>query len=270
MTDTLQNNKSLSIRISTNGLSFCSYTPLADQPFVYSVYDVKPTVSMAANLREALQNDPILQDKTYKRVNVLVTTQRCTYVPVSDFDADNINNIFEFNFPNTTGMKASYNVLRRAGLAIIFGIDRNMYQLIVDDYPNARFYTSDSTLIEFLGSRSVVGGSKSVFVYLHDESVTLYAFHQGRMLYSNTFRINNVEDSIYYCLSAWKSLGMDVLNDALRVVGDGDIEELFASRIQNFIKNVAVIERTEDFRQTITKGNADIPYDLQTLLVCGF
>lgn len=243
---------------------------MADNPFVYSEYDVKPTVSMAANLRDALQNDPMLKDKTYKRVNVLITTRNCTYVPVSDFDAQSVNSVFEFNFPNSTGMKASYNVLRRAGLAIVFGIDRNMYQLIVDDFPHARFYTSDSTLIEFFGNHSLHGTYKSMFVYLHDESVTLYAFQQGRMTFSNTFHINNVDDAVYYCLSAWKTMDMDALEHYLKIVADGTIEEVFAARIQNFVKKVSVIERAEDFRQTITKGNTEIPYDLQTLLVCGF
>ena len=48
------------------------------------------------------------------------------------------------------------------------------------------------------------------------------------------------------------------------------MSQLLAEKIQYFVKKTDLIDRNEDFRQTITHGNKIIPYDLQTLLVCGF
>ena len=122
--------KSLSIRISTDGLSFCVYTPTAEQPYHYEHFDVKPVVSMAANLKEALQNVNILKEQ-YQRINVLVSTPMFTTVPTIAFDREHIEDTFNFTFYGTTSpsestrpshteqQHISYNVLRRSGIAII-------------------------------------------------------------------------------------------------------------------------------------------------------
>ncbi len=262
-------NRSLSIRVCTDGLSFCVYTPSEPEPYKYVVYKVKPTISLAANLKEALQHEPLLQ-MTYQRVNVLVTTPRFTTVPVVAFKSEEIADVFNFNFPKEKSQHISYNVLRRSGLAIIFGLEKNVYQLIRDDFPRARFYASASTLIEYFAEKSMLGSNKKLFVYLHESEMTLYAFDCGCLMFVNSFSVHSVDDCQYYILNVWQQLGLDQLDDALYIVGDNDIRAKLAEKISYFLKNVEVIDRREDFRHTITHGNSVIPYDLQTLLVCGF
>lgn len=269
MTETKNPNKSLSIRLTPNGLSFCTYTPLDPEPFTYREFDVQPTISMSANVKKALQSEPMLKED-YQRVNVLITNPQCTFVPVADFDADSVESVFRFNFPKAASQRISYNVLRRSGIAIVFGIDRNIYQLILDDFPRARFYASASTLIEFFGGKSMNGTGKSMFAYLYEKEMALYAFDQGRMLWANTFTVNSCEDSMYYILNAFKQLSFDALNDSLYIVGDTNNKHTLQSRLQNFIKDVNTEDRQEEFRSRLTQGSTTIPYDLQTMLVCGF
>jgi hypothetical protein len=91
------------------------------------------------------------------------------------------------------------------------------------------------------------------------------------MLFVNTFLVKAITDIQYYILNIWQQLGFDQTEDALYIVGDtmAKRKEL-VDKIQNFIGNVSLIDRREDFRNEITEGDANIPYDLQTLLVCGF
>lgn len=269
MTEPKNLNKSLSIRISTNGLSFCSYTPLAASPFCYKVYDVKPTISLAANLKDALINEPMLKEE-YQRVNVLITTPHTTFMPVADFNADDVEKIYSYNFPKDSGIRVSYNVLRRSGVAVIFGMDKNVYQLLFDDFPQARYYASSSTLIEFMGSRCIQTTCNVMYAYLHEKELTLYAFQSGRMVCTNSYSANNADDYMYYILSLFQTLGFSQTEDQLRIVGDTGRENELAKRIQNFLKNVNVTDRRTDFLNSITAGEALIPYDLQSLLVCGF
>ncbi len=262
-------NRSLSIRVCTDGLSFCIYTPSDPVPYKYVVYKVKPTISLAANLKEALTNEPVLQDE-YQRVNVLVTTPRFTTVPVAAFKSEEIVDVFNFNFPKEKSQHVSYNVLRRSGLAIIFGLEKNVYQLIRDDFPRARFYASASTLIEYFAEKSMFGSNKKFFVYLHESEMTIYVFDRGCLLFVNSYPVHTVDDCQYYILNVWQQLGLDQLDDALFIVGDNDMRSQLAGKIGYFLSNVEMIDRREDFRHTITQGNKVIPYDLQTLLVCGF
>lgn len=262
-------NRSLSIRVCTDGLSFCVYSPSEQEPYTYITYKIKPTISLAANLKEALTNEPVLQEQ-YQRVNVLVTTPRFTTIPAVYFKSEEINDIFNFNFPKERPQHISYNLLRRSGIAIIFGLEKNVYQLIRDDFPRARFYASASTLIEFFAEKSMFGQNKKMFVYLHESEMTIYCFNQGCLLLVNTLPVNSVDDCQYYILNIWQQLGFDQVDDSLLVVSDTNISETLTNKISYFINKVETIDQREDFRNKVTKGNSSIPYDLQTLLVCGF
>jgi GrpB-like predicted nucleotidyltransferase (UPF0157 family) len=92
------NNKSLSIRVCSNGLSFCTYTPGQENPFEYKVWDVNHTISLTANLKDALMNEPMLKQE-YQRVNVLITTPHFTTVPVAAFKKEDIHAVYQFTFP---------------------------------------------------------------------------------------------------------------------------------------------------------------------------
>lgn len=224
---------------------------------------------MAANLKEALRYEPLLQQQ-YQRVNVLVSTTEVTTVPVAYFDAKDIENVFAVNFPKARPQHVTYNVLRRSGVALIFGIERTVYQLLLDDFPNARFYAASSTLIEFFGEKSAGGSNRKMYVYLHEKEITLYAFEQSRILFLNSFTVRTITDMQYYILNVWQQLGYDQIDDALFIVGDGDNRQELADKISYFLQNVSLIDRSSDFRDSLTQGNSMIPYDLQTLLVCGF
>ena len=264
------NHKSLSIRVCSNGLSFCTYAPRQKEPFEYRVWDVNHTVSLAANMKEALVKEPMLKQE-YQRVNVLITTPHFTTVPVAAFQKEDISTLYQFTFPKDAPQHVSYNVLRRSGVAILFGLDRSIYQLLLDDFPRARFYASASTLIEFFSEKSLFGPGKKMYVYLHEKEMTLFAFEQGRMLYVNTFPAVSVADIQYYTLNVWKELGFDQVEDMLFVVGDKEprVAEL-SEKITYFLQHVSVIDRSEDFKDRLTQGNSLMPYDLQTLLICGF
>jgi len=264
------NNRSLSIRLCSNGLSFCTYSPGQEEPFTYKAWDVNHTISLAANMKDALMNEPMLKQE-YQRVNVLITTPHFTTVPVAAFQKEDIGTVYPFVFPKDKPLHVSYNVLRRSGIAIVFGLDKNIHQLLLDDFPRARFYASASTLIEFFSEKSLFGQGKKMYVYLHEKEMTVYAFEQGRMLFVNTFPVVSVADMQYYALNVWKELGFDQVDDALCIVGDSEprCTEL-SEKITYFLQNVSVIERGEDFKDKLTQGNQLIPYDLQTLLICGF
>ena len=285
--------KSLSIRISTDGLSFCVYSPTDEKPFRYQTFDVKPVISMAANLKEALQSVELLK-VPYQRVNILVSTPMFTTVPTIAFDREHIADTFNFTFYGTTEptqsqrplhiaqQHISYNVLRRSGIAIIFGLDRNVYQLLHDDFPRARFYAAASTLIEQFSERSMIGTGRKMFAYIHDQQclssnvseagmMTLYCFDQGRLLYVNTYSVRGLNDCQFYLLQVWKTLGFDQLDDSLtfvederpaRTASEGAAQQL-CRKLSYFIKQTSVAEPGEPQLR-------GIPYDLQTLLVCGF
>ena len=73
----------LVIRVSRNSLSFST---LQEGEIIFEPFALKNSISMAANLREALRNTPLLQ-KSYDRVLVLADSP-VLMVPVNLFRED--------------------------------------------------------------------------------------------------------------------------------------------------------------------------------------
>ena len=187
------------------------------------------------------------------------------------FQRDKIEDVFQFVFPRTQNYHVTYNLLRRSGVAIIFGIDRHVRQLILDDYPRARFYAAASTLSEFLSEKSLIGSHRKMYVYLHEGEMTLYCFNKGLITFANTYSVKGVNDCQYYILNVWQQLHYDQLDDTLAIISDEADASPLADKLLYFIKDTKLIQASEDFRDTLTANESNnMPYDLQTLLVCGF
>lgn len=262
-------NKSLSIRIATNGLSFCTYSPEEEKPFEYKKVDVQPTISMAANLKSALMNEPLLKEQ-YQRVNVMIATPHTTCVPFEDFEPEMAEDIYYFNFQDSPNTRVSYNILNNSGIAVVFGIEKNIYQLITDDFPHARFYAALSTIVEHIGNAEKTSRKNVLYVYLHEREANLYAFSNGSMLCYNSFPITAIDDCGYYILNMMQQLRFSQVDDSLRIIGNTGKENELHSKMHSFVKNVKVVDCKEEFRNSITGGDSAIPFDLQTLLTCGF
>lgn len=268
--------QSLSIRLSTDGLSFCSYTPDAPQPLTYGEHDVRPVVSMAANLKEALVNEPLLRQDFY-RVNVLVCTPQFTVLPAEGFTREQGEQAFRYLFPRQTATYVTFNLLRRSGVAIVFGFDKNIHQLLLDDFPRARFYASASPLTELFAERSISPSGKRLYAYIHESTIarriglqaremSVYAFHQGRPLLINSYNVGGTDDCLYFLLALWQQLGFDQCDDTLCLAGDSTLSQALSERIERYIHNVQLLDKGSDFGAALKQAPADIPYDLQALL----
>ena len=262
-------NKSLSIRIATNGLSFCTYSPEEEKPFEYKKVDVQPTISLAANLKNALMNEPLLKGQ-YQRVNILIATPHTTCVPFEDFEPELAEDIYYFNFPDSANTRVSYNILNNSGIAVVFGVEKNIYQLIIDDFPHARFYAALSTMVEHIRNAERANKKNVLYVYLHEREVNLYAFSNGSLLCYNSFPITAIDDCGYYILNMMQQLKFSQVDDSLLIIGNTGKEKDLLSKMRIFVKDVIVVDCKEEFRNSITGGDSAIPFDLQTLLTCGF
>lgn len=277
-------HQSLSIRLSSDGLSFCIYAPATAEPLTYKERPLKPTISLAANIKDALQHEPLLQED-YQRVNILVSTPQFTVLPARDFNRDQVDSLYRFVFPDDTQSHVSYNLLRRAGIAILFGLDRHAHQLLLGDYPRARFYAAASTLTEHFSTLATAPGAvqHTLFAYLHEgaiargvgqqaQELTLYAFEQGRTLLINSYAVHGLGDCQYYLLGVWRGLGFDQVNDALCIIDDNptNAPNLLADKLRYFLHRVRLLDKLTEFGATLTRGDQHIPYDLQSMLVCGF
>ena len=131
-------NKSLSIRLCTDGFSFSAYSPneLAEK-VQFIQYEVNPDVSMAANLKEAL-NSLEIASGNYHSIQILVDGSFC-HVPFECFEEEEKDNLFYYNFPYEKGKKVFFNILTRCNIAVLFALDNVVWNRFVYEVWSIRF-----------------------------------------------------------------------------------------------------------------------------------
>lgn len=264
---TKSNQYTLSIRLSTDGFSFSVYNPLEECDFYFQSYAVNTQQSMAANVKAFLAQTDELK-YPYKQVNILVHTPRYTSVPLELFEDEQMETIFYQNFRRQNNEIILCNVLGRSNLVVLFPIDKLTHLFLSEQFPDARFFSTASPQIEYLTSRSRLGNNYKLYANIHDNSMDVFAFDKGKLLFVNSYTVNNTEDYCYYLLNIWKQLEYDQEHDELHITGNTTSRHELIERIKPYIRRIFIINPQSEFNSSHTTRIEEIPFDIQSLLIC--
>ncbi len=253
-------NTSLSIRLSTDGFSF--YASPSKSSFTYFPYTIDPTISLSANFKHALAELPELQNP-YKTIQILIDSSS-TIVPFERFDEERIEDIYNFNFPHLRGKVVLYNILPKSNTAILFSIDKSAYQLLNETFPQARFYSIETPVIEYLVEKSKIRETQKLYIYFHEHTINLYIFINGKLHYGNNFNYSDLNDALYFIFQVWKTQGLNQFTDELHLLGSLPTEGNIRKELLKFIKQVYQINPVSEFGLKEEEG-IQLPFDLLIL-----
>lgn len=244
----------LSIRLSTDGFSFSIYNPIHDDSFSVIEKEIDTSLSLTANLKAVFHESDFL-GHSYKRVNIMLASKRFTIVPLDLFEEEQADLLFYHNHQKRENETVIYNILKKNNVVIVFGIDRSAYSFLTEQYPEARFYSQSTPLIEYFSVKSRLGNSKKMYVSVREEGIDIYCFERGHLLLANSFECSHTEDRIYYLLYAWKQLELNQERDELHLTGTLPDKEILMNELRKFILQVFIM-------------NPATNIDMQALLTC--
>ena len=259
-------NKTLSIRISTDGFCFCSYTPSLPGSLKYFFYKTEKNLTLANNLQKGIEQCPFIsQDERYD-IKVVVETEEFTTIPAEYDDKQDYKAFHRLCFPkNDARVEIVANRLNALGLTILFPVERSLYERL-QQLGNVSYYSTLSILLG-LATSKFAAEEKFMLAYFQNNITFFVSMHEGKMGLANSFRCEEGQDSIYYLLSIWKEQGMSQTDDHLYLGGDNSIEEL-SPIAGKFIKNIKRINPNGLFPSNILNRIEGIPFDLQALILC--
>ena len=252
----------LSIRLSTDGFSFSICNPLSDSSIYYLQKETDPSLSFAANLKQAFREIEFLC-YPFKKVNIMIINKRFTLVPFELFDDEQNEAIFYYNHSEKENEEVLYNILKKSNIAVLFGIDRSIFLLIKGYYPDARFYCQTATLIEYFAVKSRPGDSRKMYVHLNPDSIDVFCYEKGHILLINSFNCKVTEDRVYYLLYTWKQLQLDQEKDELYLTGNLRDRYNLLKELQRFILQVYIMKSTEEINNFPNKIADKVPFDMQ-------
>ncbi|GAE86489.1 DUF3822 family protein [Bacteroides reticulotermitis] len=244
----------LSFRLGTDGFSFSIYNPIQEDSLTVIEREVDSSLSLTANLKSAFRELEFLS-YSYKRINIMITGKRFTTIPLELFEDEQAEVIFHHNHPKRENEIILYNVLKKNSVVVIFGIDKSAYSFLLEQYPDARFYSQSSPLIDFFSTKSRLGNSRKMYASLRPDAIDLYGFERGHLLLVNSFECAHIQDRIYYLLYTWKQLGFDQERDELHLTGVLADKEILIQELKKYILQVFIT-------------NPATNIDMQALLTC--
>jgi len=255
----------LVIRVGKGSLMF---TTTDDQSqVVFEQYHINSSITMAANLREALLSSDILK-APYQRTLVMVDSP-VLMVPTDLFHEKEKTELYFHAFTKRTQQVVMHTVLPDLNSVALFSIDKDLLAVINDRMPQPSIVAAMISVWHHLHQRSYTGTHQKLYGYFHDRQMEVFSFNKNRFKFCNTYTVNNSNNALYYLLSVWKQLGMEPEHDELHLVGDLPDEEALLNEARQFIKRVFYINPSGEFNRAPVTRIAGMPYDMMTLYVKG-
>ena len=234
---------------------------------VFEQYPINSSITMAANLREALRTNDILTD-SYQRTLIMVDSP-VLMVPTDLFREEEKVELYFHAYTKRTQQVVLHSVLPDLNSVVLFSIDKDLLAVINDHMSQPSIIAAMVPVWHHLHQRSYTGTHQKLYGYFHDRCMEVFSFAKNRFKFCNTYTVNNSSNALYYLLSVWKQLGMEPEHDELHLVGDLSDEEALTNEARQFIKRVFFINPSGEFNRAPVTQIAGMPYDLMTLYVKG-
>ena len=257
------NYQRLIIRVSAGSLSFSTTD---GSQVVYERYPVKSSISIAANMREALRTAPLLQEQ-YERVLVMVDSP-VLMTPADLYSAEEATGLYRYTFSRNESEDRSQetavsHVLPELNAIAVFAIHRDLHQVLTDRYPQLRLQPVMTHVWNHLHQKSFTGPHQKLYGHFHDHRLEVFCFTQNRFKFCNAFPVGNEpNDALYYLLSVWKQLSMNPREDELHLSGDLPERQQLTDLSRQYVKRVFVNNPSGEFNRAQVTQIEGLPYDL--------
>ena len=255
----------LVIRVGKGSLLFT--TTGDDGQVVMEQYPMNSSITMAANMREALRNSSIL-NATYLRTLVMVDSP-VLMIPTDLFREDDKTDLYFHAFTKKEHQAIMHTVLPDLNSVALFSIDRDLLAVINDNMSQPSITAAMTPVWHHLHQRSYTGNHQKLYAYFHNRQMEVFSFGKNRFKFCNTYTVNNSNNALYFLLSVWKQLGLEAEHDELHMVGTLPDEEALINETRQYVKRVFYINPSGEFNRAPVTQIAGMPYDLMTLYVKG-
>lgn len=252
------------MRISRSSLFFSTFD---GRNVLFERYPMKSSISLAANLREALRQMPLLQND-YHRVTVLKDSP-ILLVPTNLFQEEEKELLYRHTFTGQEQRVILHSVVTDLNTVAVFSIQKDLRQVITDRYEQTIFTPVMAPVWRHLYQKSFTGNHTKLYGYAHDNHLEVFSFAQNRFKFYNSYLANNPDDALYYLLAVWKQLGMNPQEDELHLAGCLPEKEQLLEKARQYVKRVFISIPSGEFNRSPITLIEGMPYDMMLYYLKG-
>lgn len=230
----------LSIRYSTDGLSFCIHAPNNKLlVFFFQPYNLDTKDAVIAKVKKALVSEELLNLR-YRKVYVLPCEKEKILIPAHAFQKNSLPDMFRLCLQPQKNDTLLYRKIRLMESYIAEALPRSFVTFLTGRYQSLCIVNHAYPFI--INSLSnILLNTNHLFIDIHDQYFDILVTRSSDVLLFNSFTYGSVPDLIYYTLSCLKQC--NITQDNLQVTLSGSLTQdaQLLDTFHNYLPNISVL-----------------------------
>lgn len=230
----------LSIRFSTDGLSFCvhdSFDKLL--AFYHRPYSLDSQTELVAKVKKAIVEEELLK-LHYRKVYVVPCKEEKTLVPASVFQKEYLPDFYRLCQHTEKNDVLLYRKIRPMEAYLVEALPRSFTTFLTSRYQSLCIVNSAYPFI--LNSlASTLLNREHLFVDIQDRYFDILITRNNDVLLFNSFAYQSVTDMVYYMLNCLKKTNVNKNNLQTTISGALANDPLLCSTLGTYIPSVSVL-----------------------------
>lgn len=228
----------LHLGLGTDKIEFVIYTKAqADSLISGSIAMDMSFGDYLKSLENCVYDNPVLL-KPFSKVSVVADSQHFLFLPKSVGDDEELAAaVFEKSFPDIEG-EMSLCQMPQCGVVSAFELPKGVKAFLQRTFFNPPVCHSLVPLCEYYSSKQESTSLSRMFLYVGSDEMKMCVFGKGKLLMSNVYKCQSIDDAAFYALHAWQSYSLDALNDEMQLAGDKRVRDELVPILRKYINYV--------------------------------
>jgi len=195
------------------------------------------------NIEKHLEEDIFLA-KPYKSIDFIYASEKSTLVPEKLFDKKRLKDHFCFLEQLNDYEELHFNKLKRTDAVNIFSIPSYITTLMVNKFPELKFYHQASTFIDNTLKKSIDIGAM-IGIMIFDNFFDLSYCKSGKLILYNNFEIKTESDFVYHVINVMQQLQVKK-NIPIYLSGNLEKDSKIYLLLSKYHKNLKIVKITDN------------------------
>jgi len=239
-------NYELSIQVSPDRFSFCLLDTIRNKYVLIRSHEADENRYFSdEKVNEILSQDDFLK-KRYKRVNVIMPSQKFTLVPAALFDPGKKDEYFTFNHTQEEGCMIAVNKINDPDSFIVFSVSKPVIDIIANFYPAVHPSHHLRPLLDHLSHKKKSISGNYIHIHVEREFFNLIIYSNNQLKFCNSFNYRNISDILYYVLNVFKKLDIGQ-EETIYFSGITEKYDDLSSNFSIYVRNIKFAEPSGNF-----------------------
>lgn len=239
-------NYELSIQVSPDSFAFSLLDTIRNKFVLIRAFEPEENKNFnSEKINELLIKDDFLS-RRYKKVRIVMPSQKFTLVPAPLFDPAKKDEYFTFNHILEENNLIFTNKISDLDVFVVFSVLKPVNDLINSHFPGVHPIHHIKPLFDNISHGRKKMNGNYIHLHVEREYFNLIIFRNNLLKFCNTFNYRNITDILYFVLNVFKKMEIQQ-EETICFSGQTEKYDDLSSNFAIYVRNIKFAEPTGNF-----------------------